>query len=387
MVELIHICYIIWKFKSPKNFIGMGGAENQLLKIIEHLKNNSKIKITIITKQTPNDLVYEKIAVNKEIIRLNVANIPLISMIIFTISAFFMLLKINKRNGINIIHVPLPDFFIIILNFFSKIMRIPVINRIAADELYPKNKGNFWFINRIIVRKLMLKLDGIQVLNPIAKNYAKYLKYPDERIFLIPNGTKIPNKYNIYNDFTYNLLYIGAMRYHPEKEKTEQKNLLFLIDAFYELAKRDNRLKLIMVGDGNYRTTLESKVKEYNIEKKIEFTGYQRNIQKYHLKSDIFINPSWKEGMPNTVVEAMASGMVVFCSDIPEHRFLIKSNLIGILFDPNDKENLVKKIINLYENKNDFQKISENARSYIKENLSIEKTVKAIIDMYSFYLH
>ena len=54
-VDIMHICYVIWIFKSPNNFQQMGGAENQLLKIINKLKTRDDISITIISKKTPDD--------------------------------------------------------------------------------------------------------------------------------------------------------------------------------------------------------------------------------------------------------------------------------------------------------------------------------------------
>ncbi|MBD3189759.1 MAG: glycosyltransferase [Candidatus Heimdallarchaeota archaeon] len=362
----------------------MGGAENQLLKIIEQLRDK-KVQITILSKQTHNDPIKEQIFKDKVIKRLSVTNMPIISMIIFMVTLFFELVKLNKKQKIDLIHLPLPDAYIISVYLFSKIYKIPVITRVAADELYPYKKEGVWLLNRLLVRHFMLKLNGIQILNPLAKNHAKKLGYPEERTFLIPNGTKIPERHRNYGEFTHNILYIGAMRFYPEKNKMEQKNLLFLIETFYELSKINKKLTLLMIGDGNYRTTLEDKVNKLGLRERVIFTGYQNNVYNYHLKADIFVNPSHWEGMPNTVIEAMSSGLIVFCSDIPEHRFLIKSNQNGILFDNKNKQDLIKKISSFYTNFEKYEDIGINARDYIKNNLSIEKTIESIFNMYSNY--
>jgi len=384
--NLVHICYILWKFKSPNNFTGMGGAENQLLKMVKQIESKDNLQITIIAKQTPNDPSYEEISKNRNIYRLKVSKIPIVSMLIFMIALFFKVMKINKHKKIDLIHLPLPDAFILIVYFLRLVLKIPVISRVAADELYPYDKGSYWLVNRLLVRKFMLKLDGIQTLNPIAERYAKYLGYPENRIFLIPNGTLIPKNPKDYQKLSYTLLYIGAMRFNPEKDIKEQKNLLMLIDTFNDLSKLDERFKLLLVGDGNFHPTLEKKVKELGIESRVTFTGYQINIQKYHEIADIFINPSWKEGMPNAVVEAMASGLVVMCSDIPEHQFVIRNQVNGILFDNSNKKDLMKNILAFYDSKEKYIQIGAKARQYVIEHLSIEKTVEAIFTMYLKYL-
>lgn len=384
--NLVHICYILWKFSSPNNFTGMGGAENQLLKMVKQLGNKDNIHITIIAKQTLNDSSYEEISKNRDIYRLKTLNIPIISMLIFMLALLFRVMKINKYKKIDLIHLPLPDIFISIVYILRLILKIPVISRVAADELYPYEKGSYWLINRLLVRSFMLKLDGIQTLNPIAKKHAKYLGYPENKIFLIPNGTKIPKTAKDYQKLTYTLLYIGAMRFNPEKDIKEQKNLLMLIDVFNDLSKLNQHFKLLLVGDGNFRVTLEKRVKELGLDERIIFTGYQKNIQQYHEMADIFINPSWKEGMPNAVVEAMGSGLVVMCSNIPEHQFIINNNDNGILFDNSNKDDLLKNILSFYNNVEKYTKIGVKARQYAIKNLSIEKTVETIFSMYKIIL-
>ena len=158
---MTHICYVIWKFRTPKNFIGMGGAENQLLKMINVLKKKKEIKMTVLTKQSSNDPLNEKISEDNEIFRLNVLNIPILSMLLFMIIIFPKLIRINKRKKIDIIHIPLPDIFMFTIYIISRILGIPVIIRVASDELNPKNKGSLWFLAKLFVRKLMLKFDGI----------------------------------------------------------------------------------------------------------------------------------------------------------------------------------------------------------------------------------
>ena len=173
------------------------------------------------------------------------------------------------------------------------------------------------------------------------------------------------------------------MRYYPEKNKREIKNLDFLIDSFSQLLKTKPNVKLYLVGDGNYRSSLEKKVKKLGLQNRIIFTGYQTNIVKYHLLSDIFINPSLKEGMPNAVIEAMGSGLYVLCSDIHAHRHIIKKDITGVLFDNTNSEELVEKILAFYNNPEKSKKIANSARVYIEKEFSIKRIVNKLITMYS----
>ncbi|MGC9780303.1 MAG: glycosyltransferase [Candidatus Heimdallarchaeota archaeon] len=380
---MIHLCYIIWKFKSPRKFTLMGGAENQLLKFINNIGDDSNKHVTIITKQTKGDLKEETIFPNKKIIRIKSTNIPIISMLIFMFLLLFTIIKINRKKRINLIHVPLPAIFISILFLIRYFLKIPIITRVAKDELNPSDKHGLWLVDRLIVRLFMLKLDGIQTLNPISYNMAIKSGYPSMKLFLISNGTIIPLNYRRYDQLTNNIVYIGAMRFFPEKSKYEQKNLLFLIEAFYELHKIKPKLKLIMVGDGNYRSILAKKVKELSLNDAVIFKGYQTNIGKYLLEADIFVNPSHLEGMLNTVVEALASGVFVLCSDIPEHRYLIRNNENGYLFNHRERQDFVEKVIAFYKKPDAFKEIAKTGREFAKQNLSVNKTTKHVLEMYN----
>ena len=271
----MHICYILWKFRSPKNFQQMGGAENQLLKIIKRLQRRKDIKITIISRKLPDDPIKEIVSSNIKIQRINSSNIPVISLVMFSIVLFFKLIKINSKERINIIHLPLPDLYLSTLYLLRRILKIPVITRIAADELSPYSSHGLWLVERLFVRKLILQSDGLQTLNNQAYDFAKSAGFDIRKLFLIPNGIEKSKFFKKYEKLTHKIVYIGAMRHNPKKHKIEQKNLEFLILAFNDLLKYKSDLELIMVGDGNYRNTLERLVKMLDLNNNVVFYQYE----------------------------------------------------------------------------------------------------------------
>jgi len=376
------LCYVIWKFRTPKKFTNMGGAEKQLLKIIETLKRKKDIEIIIFTRKTEDDPFLEYYSENVIIKRVNTTNIPLMNMLIFSIQLLFFITKVNLKERINLIHLPLPDIYISVIYAIQKLYKIPYISRIAADELLPFRTKGLWLINRLITRFFILRSNGIQVLNPQAKKIAENLNVDRKKIYLIPNGTKIPLKKKDYSRLSNNILYIGALRRFAKKQRKEQKNIRFLIESFSILMKENPSLKLYLVGDGNYRKELEKLVNVLGLSKNVFFEGYQLNVESYILKSDIFVNPSFYEGLPNTVIEAMSYGIYVLCSNIPEHRFLVKEEKYGGLFPLDSKEIFVDKVKSFYKKPTLYYEISARARDYIKENFSIKTTTKKILRMY-----
>jgi len=107
-----------------------------------------------------------------------------------------------------------------------------------------------------------------------------------------------------------------------------RKNVTFLIDSFAD--HRGGRDKLVILGDGPLRDKCEKNARFLD---NVVFLGNQSNVREYLQISDCFISSSHAEGMPNSVLEALACGLPVLLSDIPSHREIIQSSSnVGDLF-------------------------------------------------------
>ena len=94
-----------------------------------------------------------------------------------------------------------------------------------------------------------------------------------------------------------------------------QKNHSFLIDIFYEYNKNDPNSKLLLVGMGELEEDIKAKVDSLGLAQNVVFAGLRNNIPDILSAMDIFVFPSLYEGMPNTVIEAQASGLPCLISD------------------------------------------------------------------------
>ena len=95
-----------------------------------------------------------------------------------------------------------------------------------------------------------------------------------------------------------------------------QKNHNFLLDVFSEIKKKDeNALLLLVGGNGELENDVKNKVIELGIEKNVIFAGIRSDIPKLLSAMDVFVFPSLYEGMPNTVIEAQATGLPCVIAD------------------------------------------------------------------------
>ena len=95
-----------------------------------------------------------------------------------------------------------------------------------------------------------------------------------------------------------------------------QKNHNFLIDVIKEICKVRSDMVLLLVGDGETRSNIGQKVKDNNLESNVIFLGIKSDVYNYLSAMDIFLLPSFYEGLPVVGIEAQASGLPCIMSDI-----------------------------------------------------------------------
>lgn len=95
----------------------------------------------------------------------------------------------------------------------------------------------------------------------------------------------------------------------------QQKNHAFLIDIFAEIKKNHKDAVLLLCGKGEKETEIYDKVKKIGLCDSVRFLGVRSDIPQLLSAMDIFVFPSFYEGMPNTVIEAQATGLPCYISD------------------------------------------------------------------------
>lgn len=96
---------------------------------------------------------------------------------------------------------------------------------------------------------------------------------------------------------------------------SDQKNHNFLIDIFAEIHKRRSDAVLLLVGKGENQPAIEEKVKAMGIADAVHFLGVRSDVPELLAAMDVFVFPSFFEGMPNTVIEAQATGLPCVIAD------------------------------------------------------------------------
>lgn len=96
---------------------------------------------------------------------------------------------------------------------------------------------------------------------------------------------------------------------------TRQKNHVFLIDIFAQIKQKKENAVLLLIGQGELENEIRNKINEVGLENNVKFLGIRKDIPALLSAMDVFVFPSLYEGMPNTVIEAQASGLPCVIAD------------------------------------------------------------------------
>lgn len=120
---------------------------------------------------------------------------------------------------------------------------------------------------------------------------------------------------------------------------TAQKNTIFIIDIFNEFLKIEDKSKLIIIGDGDLKEEMMSRIKAYNIEDSVLYLGRREDIQQFYNAMDCFLLPSLYEGLPVVGIEAECCGLPVFFStEIPKESSPCKDLGVFVGLEKNSSE-------------------------------------------------
>lgn len=94
-----------------------------------------------------------------------------------------------------------------------------------------------------------------------------------------------------------------------------QKNHPYLLEVFAEVCKKRSDAVLLLLGDGGARQAMEERCRELGIADRVKFLGNQKDTERYYRAMDVFLLPSFYEGLPGVLVEAQAAGLACLVSD------------------------------------------------------------------------
>ena len=165
---------------------------------------------------------------------------------------------------------------------------------------------------------------------------------------------------------------------------TSHKQPLALIEAFAKALPQNNKIHLLMVGDGDQKEEAVQLIKNLSIENKITLQFFRQDVPDVLAAADIFVLPSLWEGLPIGLLEAMAMGKAIIASNVDGTKEIIRNNDNGILVETDNLvSNLAKEIAHLSQDAELRKKFSQNAIATVKEKYNAADMTGKIEKIYT----
>lgn len=198
---------------------------------------------------------------------------------------------------------------------------------------------------------------------------------------VIPNGVDtdyfVPARPGSHSD-GFRILFVGRF--------AAQKNLFYLLDQCSKLMTAfPGRVSLRMVGDGPQMHELRKHAAEAGFEGSVTWYGWAQKdqLRDLYATSSCFVNPSLYEGMPNTVLEAMSSGLPVVASDVPGNDTLIQDGENGYIFDLKKPDGCFDALVRLVQDPEGAQRMGNQGRQRAVDNHSWDSISERFIRLLS----
>jgi len=153
-----------------------------------------------------------------------------------------------------------------------------------------------------------------------------------------------------------------------------EKGIEFLLEAFKSISAKHTSIRLRIAGDGSVRSALETMAQELGIFSHVDFLGQlpEKQITEELRNSDLFVLPSLAEGLPVSLMEAMATGVPVVATNIGGISELIESGLSGLLVAPTDALALADAILSMIRDRDFRAQLASNGRRKIADQFDID---------------
>ena len=163
------------------------------------------------------------------------------------------------------------------------------------------------------------------------------------------------------------------------------KGIIELINAILLLQKKNTFPKLLLLGnpDKKNRSTIESnQILDWESKKILTWKKKVNNVIPYIQKSKISILPSYREGLPKSLLESASCELPIIATDVPGCREICINNFNGFLVPPKDYKSISKAIEKLLTNQDLINKFGKNSRKLVEENFSEKIISESFLKLY-----
>ena len=241
-------------------------------------------------------------------------------------------------------------------------------------DAYTSRKVDFFFSNSETIRQAkgrstLVNLDKVKVIFR-GRNIDQFTRSVDEQTLLnLKRNLNIENKKVLLN--------VGRM--------IERKGQMDVVNAMPSILAKEPDTVLLIAGHGSFEVELKKRVKELGLEENVQILGRRSDVPELLAIADIFVFPSYFEGLPGSLIEAMLAENIIVCSDIPENKECVTAES-AIFFERANVPDIAEKISYALEKQEELRGMAKEARRVAIEKFDVRKIAQEYEDTYDMII-
>lgn len=296
--------------------------------------------------------------------------------VITSLTSFMLFLAIKGRR-FQVWHVHQYGMHAVLAVTLGKLLHRPVVLKLTSSGSQGLQQATAALPIARIAKYLLQKVDAIVATTRETEAEAIAFGVPEERVHILGNGvdmfcfkprneterTQIREKFGITADGI--VIFVGRL--------SKEKNPDGLLQAWkIALPHLPTGWKLLLVGDGPMFAELASYIETEGLTSSVYLTGYQSNVDEWMAAADIYVLPSYWEGLSNTMLEAMASGLPVVSTRVSGSIEIVEETNAGMVVDVGQINKLAEAVVQLVADPGLRRQMGKAGRAVIRNHYSIE---------------
>lgn len=349
--------------------LDVGGLEKMVIELMKGISGNYNIILCCLEQKGTLSGDAEKYC--KDIVVLNKKPGVKLGLI-------FRIVKLIFKNNISIVHThnSAAHFYGSLATFFYPGCHL-IHTKHGRNN--PDDKGV------VLLNKISSKLSDkiVTVSEDARKLTVKLESSPENKTIVIENGLDLSRYLKIDRDEMNVLKNKKIFHIGHVGRLSKEKNQIMMLDSFKLLLSVNKNCLLHLVGDGPESENLILYSEKIGINESVKFHGCINNIAEVLTQFDCFTLSSVTEGMPMSIIEAMASGLPIVATDVGGMREMVDNNKNGFLIESNNRQALMDKWLCLINDNELLTSMGKNARAKAIEKYSLSRMADEYLTTYA----
>jgi L-malate glycosyltransferase len=288
---------------------------------------------------------------------------------------------IRRRGQYDAVHIHMAKNLAAAAGFVRSLIGVPVLVKISGAWEFD---GGVLDMNSprapifALLRSGLRRVDYFQVISRYTRERLLDAGFDPKQVLMIPNAVDVDkfDRASSENSASHDaptVIYLGRLQF--------VKGVDVLLRAWPQVLARSSA-QLLLAGEGAFREKLEQLASELGIADRVRFLGKTSEVAELLARGDLLVQPSRQEGLPNSVLEAMAARLPVVATRVSGNEDLVVDGVTGRLVPSEAPADLAEAVVTLLQDRSQAERMGSAGRRIIDERFQVSTVIAQLVAAY-----